>query len=133
MQTFALNKAVPREGIISRVAQFLGALSADKAWTVEVKQVVRSRSQQQNRYLWGICYPAILAHLPGWSAEDVHEYCLGEWSGWEVIEGFGCKRRIPLKRSARLSTTEFSDFVADIQRRMAGHGIYVPDANEVAT
>jgi len=132
MQSFTLHKSVPREGIISRVAQFLTALSADKSWTVEVRQVVRSRSQQQNRYLWGICYPAILAHLPGWSAEDVHEYCLGEWSGWEVIEGFGCKRRIPLKRSARLTTTEFSDFVADIQRRMAGHGIYVPDPEVAA-
>jgi hypothetical protein len=75
-------------------------------------------------------YPKILQHLEGWDAEDVHEFCLGEWSGWEVMEGFGRKRLRPIKRSSKLSTVEFMDFVAHIQRTMAERGIDIPDPNE---
>jgi hypothetical protein len=52
---------------------------------------------------------------------------LGECFGWETVEGFGRKRLKPLKRSAKLGTQEFSDFVAFIQRRAAELGIFVPD------
>jgi hypothetical protein len=131
MQTFTLPRLVSRERQIERIAAFLSGLAAGKGWTVEVKELVRTRSGQQNRYLWGVAYPAILQHLPGWTADDLHEYCLGECFGWEVIEGFGRKRMRPLKRSSKLSTTEFTDFVADIQMRMAERGIYVPDADEL--
>ena len=128
---FTLPRNMDRSRVIQRVAGFLSQLDEGKAWTVEIKPVVRTRSGQQNRYLWGVCYPAILKHLPGFTAEDVHDYCLGECFGWEVIEGFGKKRQRPIKRSAKLSTTEFMDYVADIQRRMAERGIYVPDPDEV--
>jgi hypothetical protein len=52
---------------------------------------------------------------------------LGECFGWETVEGFGRKRLKPLKRSAKLTTLEFSDFVAFIQRKAAEFGVYVPD------
>jgi hypothetical protein len=130
MQTFTLPKLMPREARISRIAGFLGQLAQGCAWEITVRRVRRTRSQAQNRYLWGVAYPAILAHLPGWTADDVHEYCLGEWGGWETLTGFDRKRLRPVKRSATLSVTEFMDFVADIQRRMAERGIDVPDPNE---
>jgi hypothetical protein len=96
----------------------------------EVKSKGPRRSHEQNRYLWGVCYAAILKHLEGWDAEDVHEYCLGEWSGWETLEGFGRKRLRPIRRSSRLSTTEFADYVGFIQRTMAAKGIDIPEPNE---
>ena len=128
---FTLPRLMDRTRVIQRVAGFLSQLDEGKAWTVEVKPVVRRRSNQQNRYLFGVCYPAILKHLPGFTVEDVHDYCLGECFGWETLEAFGRKRIRPIKRSAKLSTTEFMDYVADIQRRMAERGIYVPDPDEV--
>lgn len=129
-QTFTLPRLVNRSGQVQRIAAFLAGLAAGDAWSIEVKKLVRTRSTQQNRYLWGAVYPEILKHLPGWEADDVHEYCIGECFGWEVVAGFGKKRQRPIKRSSRLSTTEFVDYVAWIQRDMAGRGIFIPDPDE---
>ena len=131
---FVLPKLLPRERAIERVAGFLSRLPQDRAWRVTVAEQRRTRTGQQNRYLWGVAYPAILAGggeaLAGWDAEDLHEYMLGEHFGWETLEGFGRKRVKPIKRSAKLSTLEFSDHVAFIQRKAAELGIYVPEPNE---
>jgi hypothetical protein len=96
----------------------------------EVKGKGPRRSHEQNRYLWGIVYATILKHLEGWDADDVHEYCLGEWGGWETMEGFGRKRLRPLRRSSKLNTTEFAEFVSFIQRHMAEKGIQIPNPGE---
>lgn len=121
-----------REGTINRIATVLSRLGQDNAWAVEVKEHKPIRSTQQNKYLWGVVYPSILAagQLEGWTAEEVHDYCLGECYGWETVEGLGRKRIRPIKRSAKLSKMEFVDFVAFIQQRMAEHGIFVPDADD---
>lgn len=116
---------------LPRLIAFLSALSPAYEWCVEVKRAQRRRSTEQNAYLWGVVYAEICKHLPGWDAEDVHEYCLGEWSGWEVLEGLGRKRMRPVKRSSKLSTSEFAAYISFIQQRMAEHGIYIADPNEV--
>jgi hypothetical protein len=130
MQSFTLPRLLGRERQLERIGAFLAGLSVEKGWTVEVKQLQRRRSNQQNRYLFGVAYPAILSHLQGWTIEDVHEYCLGECFGWETLDGLNRKRLKPLKRSHTLTVTEFQDYVAWIQQDMAGRGIYVPDPNE---
>lgn len=130
MHSFTLPKLLSREGSILKISNFLKLLSPGKAWRVTIEEARCTRSIAQNKYLWGVVYPAIQKHLQGWSAEDIHDYCLGECFGWETLEGFGRRRMRPIRRSSKLSTTEFMDYVADIQQRMAGHGIYVPDPNE---
>lgn len=127
-QTFILQRAAERN--LTRLIGFLSALPRDHAWKITIGEWKRTRSNEQNAYLWGVVYPTILQHLPGWDADDLHEYFLGEWSGWEVLEGLGRKRLKPVRRSSKLSTTEFMDFVAFIQRTMAERGVYVPDPNE---
>jgi hypothetical protein len=117
-----------RASAVERFAKVLCALDADKAWDVKVIEKKRQRSEQQNRYLWGVCYAELVKALPGWDAEDVHEYMLGEWSGWETLSGFGKKRLRPLRRSSRLNKQEFADFVSFIQRKAAEHGVFIPDA-----
>jgi hypothetical protein len=130
-QTFILPATQPREGMIARVATVLASLSPEKAWRVSIAEHKSLRSQQQNRYLWGVIYKTILEAgvLEGWDAEDLHEYLLGEWSGWEVLEGFGKKRMRAVRRSSALNRTEFGEFIDFIQRKMAEHGIYIADAN----
>jgi hypothetical protein len=113
-----------------RVQKIIAALSKEKAWTIEIDEYKPKRSDSQNRYLWGVCYAELMKVLPGWQAEDIHEYMLGEHFGWETIEGMGRKRLRPLRRSSALNKQEFSDFVAFIQRKAAEHGCYIPDANE---
>ena len=129
-QRFSLPKGMNWAGRVAGIAKFLSALSTGENWEVTVSERRCTRSVQQNRFLWGTVYPTIQKHLQGWSAEDIHDYCLGECYGWEMLEGFGRKRMRPIRRSSKLSTTEFMDYIADIQQRMAGHGIYVPDPNE---
>ena len=136
MSTFVLHKDSTRERVLERLTGFLRTLPTSKAWRVEVVEYRRRRSQEQNAYLWGVCYATILREggeaLGGWTADDLHEYFLGEWSGWEVLEGFGKKRQKPKRRSSKLSTTEFAEYVDFIHRQAAELGIYIPSPNEDA-
>lgn len=127
-QTFILPRAVERN--LTRLVGFLSALPRDRQWKITVAEFKRTRSHEQNAYLWGVVYATVLQHLPGWDAEDLHEYFLGEHYGWETLEGLGRKRLKPIRRSSKLTTIEFADHVAFIQRAMAEKGIYVPDPNE---
>jgi hypothetical protein len=133
-QVFVLQKGTPRDRTVERIATFLRSLPPAKSWKLEVAEQKRTRSNQQNAYLWGVVYPRFIAgggeELRGWSAEDLHEYFLGECWGWERLAGLGRVRMRPLRRSSRLSTTDFCEFVAFIQRRAAELGIYIPDPNE---
>lgn len=113
--------------VVDRFIRQLRALDPEKAWEVTVAEKKRRRSEQQNRYLWGVCYAELLKALPGWNAEDVHEYMLGEHFGWETLEGMGRKRLRPLRRSSKLNKQEFADFVAFIQQKAAEHGVFIPD------
>lgn len=100
---------------------------------IEVAQ--KKRSDPQNRYLWGVCYPTMLKQggesLAGWDAEDLHEYFLGEHFGWETLEGFDRKRLRPIRRSSKLTPLEFADYVSFIQRKAADMGIVIPDPEPV--
>lgn len=117
-----------REGELRRTYTALARLPTDRAWAISVKEKKPLRSEQQNRYLWGVCYAELCKVLPGWDAEDVHEYMLGEWSGWERIEGMGRVRLKPMRRSSSLNKQEFADFLAFVQRKAATHGCVIPDA-----
>jgi len=129
MQQFVLPRFASRESTIARIGKILGGLGQECAWMVEIKEHKPLRSNQQNRYLWGVVYPTILkaGRLDGWEPEEVHDYCLGECFGWESVTGLGRRKVRPVRRSSRLSKTEFADYIAFIQRRMSEHGINVPD------
>ena len=124
-QTFIVPET-DRERMLDRVRTFLTSALPGKRLVVEVKAYRKRRSDEQNRYLWGVCYKA-LRDATGQDADDWHEYMLGEWSGWERFEMFGKQRLRPMRRSAKLTTVEFADYVAFIQMRAAEHGVYIPD------
>lgn len=127
-QTFALPEA-GRAPMIARIAAFLESSMPGKRLRVTVDRAVKRRSDEQNKYLWGVVY-STLRQATGQDADDWHEYMLGEWAGWEEHELFGKRRLRPVRRSSKLSTVEFADYVAFIQRRAAEHGIYIPDPGE---
>lgn len=110
-------------------AAFVATLECDEKRPLEVvvRRHKKKRSTSQNAYLWGVCYKLITDHLDGWTANDVHEFFLGECFGWETLEGLGRTKVKPLRRSSKLSTAEFSDYVAFIQRFMAERSLVIPD------
>jgi hypothetical protein len=108
---------------------FIERLPTGFKWKVTITRYRRQRSDNQNRYLWGVAYKA-LKDATGQPAEDWHDYMLGEHFGWEEYDLFGKKKIRPRNRSSKLTTMEFMDFVNFIQMRAAEHGIYIPDPNE---
>jgi hypothetical protein len=97
-----------RSAAIARVSAFLSACLPGKALRVTVEEVKRKRSDEQNRYWWGVVVKTF----------------------WERIEGLGKARIRPVRRSSKLSKSEFGDLVLRAQQIGAEHGIYVPDPNE---
>jgi hypothetical protein len=133
-QTFVLPAAADRTDMLGRIVRFAHQLAADKRWRVTIEPAKKTRSTSQNAYLWGVVYPTILtalaSDLAGWTNEEVHEFFLGEHFGWERVTGFGKTKQRPIRRSSKLTTLEFMDYVGFIQRFMAERGVYVPDPNE---
>jgi len=121
--------------MLGKILRFAHQLGTDKRWRVTFEPYVKTRSSSQNAYLWGVVYPTILralgdSDLAGWTADDLHDFFLGEHFGWERVNGFGKTKQRPIRRSSKLSTLEFNEYVAFIQRFMAERGVYVPDPNE---
>jgi hypothetical protein len=86
------------------------------------------RTTDQNALLWALYTEALEKggeDLGGWTTAELHEYCLGEYHGWQITEALGMKRKRPNKRSSRLTKTEFCDFIEFVVRRFAEHGIVV--------
>jgi len=129
VNTFKLSRGPGRGIILSNVLAFITQLPESKDWQIEIKPYVKRRSNDQNRALWGVAY-ATLSKTTGNDPEDLHTYFLGEWSGWEVIDVMGQHKRVPMRRSSKLTTAEFSEFYEFIQRRAAEAGYNVPSPGE---
>jgi hypothetical protein len=123
-------KGTTPEQLANAAIRMVQGLSSDKTWAIEVTEWKKPRTNQQNSFLWGVCYPCILEGggeaLAGWTRDDLHEYFLGECFGWETLEGFGRKRMRPLKRSSALTKQEFSDYLLFLETRCMEMGIDIP-------
>lgn len=99
-----------------------------------------SRTSQQNRYLFGVCYKPI-AEAMGYEIEDIHEYALGRHFGWvdkrvpktpRNPEGF---ESAPFRTTTRdekgkrslLSKAEFSRFVDTVDRIAVQAGVFITE------
>ena len=126
MQTFVLPSA-NRDRIADNLRAFVMSALPGKELRVEVCEYRKRRSDDQNRALWGVAYKT-LSDATGNDPDDLHTFFLGEWSGWEIIDVMGSKRRVPKRRSSKMTTVEFAEFYAFIQQRSAETvGVYVPD------
>jgi hypothetical protein len=127
--TFRLSKGDFRATVLANAISFISGLPDSREWVIKVEQFRKKRSTRQNRSLWGVAYKA-LSEATGNDPEDLHTYFLGEWSGWEVIDVMGQHKRVPMRRSSKLTTAEFSEFYEFIQRRAAEAGYNVPSPGE---
>ena len=129
-------KGTTPEQLAVAATRMVQGLDPSRAWCIEVLEWKRPRTDQQNRFLWGVAYPAILEGggetLAGWTRDDIHEYFLGECFGWETLEGFGRKRMRPIKRSSKLNKQEFSEYLMFLEIRCEYMGIRIPEPVEAA-
>jgi len=120
-------KGTTPDAMATAVTRMVRGLAPDRAWSVEVAEWKKPRTNQQNAYLWGVVYPMVLEAggeaLAGWTRDDLHEYFLGEVWGWETLEGFGKKRLRPLKRTSRMTAAEFTEYLHGIENRLMDLGI----------
>ncbi len=131
----AMKRIFPRgtrpDAMASVVTRMVSNLDPLKTWAVEVTEWKKPRTNQQNKFLWGVVYPAIIdgggEALRGWTRDDIHEYMVGEWGGWQTLEGFGRKRLRPLKRSSALTKQEFSDYLLFLETKCLDMGIVIPE------
>lgn len=96
----------------------------------------KTRSNQQNAYLWGVVYPAVLLGLQdaGWEIideEQVHEYCKQAFAAREVInKDTGEVLSLP-SSTARMQTAEFNVYVDKIKAFAFEYlNVTIPEPNE---
>lgn len=134
--TFVLRANDPNRPVVAgNAVKFIESLPVTKSFELTIKAHRKDRSNDQCRYLNGVAYAAIGAAL-GYDRDDISEYLCGEYFGWREKSLPGARAvSVPVrttttdadgKRSV-LTTTEFMDYVAFVQRFGAEHGIYIAD------
>ena len=84
-----------------------------------------TRSNLQNRYLWGGIYTPI-AEYSGNTPEEVHsimgiQFLKAKTSSWKAEY---------IRSTTSLTTTEFSEYTENIRNWMASFGLYLPTPEE---
>jgi len=116
-----------RKVVFKNPEEFEGYLSSLEGKSVQV--VVRlwrkNRSNQQNRFLWGVIYQ-LISDSTGYTREEVHD-------AMRLLFLKDESRAIPtLKSTTALSTTEMNEYWAQIQQFAAEKlNIVIPDPTEV--
>jgi hypothetical protein len=94
----------------------------------KLKTIIRKsrRSRGQNALIHALFDETIRRGgeaLGGWTRDDIKEWALGEYGGWDEHKAFGRTRLKPKRRSSRMTKTECTDFIEWYVRTMAEHGI----------
>jgi len=111
-------KLSDRKRFDTDIKQFEG-----KRVEVVVSKLNKRKSNEQNRYLWGVVYPCALRGLEdaghsGLDLNDVHEFFKGRFlsKGKEIIIPKSGEVITVSKTTTILSTTEMMDYINEIAR-----------------
>ena len=100
-----------------------------KAVEVSVAKETTSRTEKQNKYLWGVVYTVISDYL-GYTNDEVHELMKSILLKKHMEAGN--KRYTVIRSTTDLSTDEFSKYIEDVKRWASKEfGLYVPESNQV--
>ena len=109
-----------------------------KRLVISIREQKRRRSNNQNRYYWGVVIPAVAEmfreHGNATDEEEVHSYLKEHVGGLNrlLIDPDG-KRRPVVRSSASLNTAEFEEFMEKVRAWAAGFGYQIPLPNESTT
>lgn len=141
MKEFIIPGGKGRTAAIQLVMDTLLKLDPSTFWKLELSERKRIRTDAQNAYLWAVPNKMI-SEVTGYEADEVHEYLCGQYWGWKDKrvpktprnpKGF---ESVPIRTTTKnadgkrsvLSTTEFADYVAFVQRFAAQKlNLVIPD------
>ena len=119
------------ESIEQSLRLMLKGLDTSIAWQLVLEPFKKPRTNQQLAYLFGVVYPTITEQggeaLQGFDKQDLHEWFLMEWAGFEEINVLGRIKHKPLRRTGKFTRAEFSEFLEFIGRKCAEMGIVIPE------
>lgn len=104
-------------------------------FTIILETFKKGRSNQQNRYMWGVVYERLSADL-GNTKDEVHaimgEKFLRQWIAIETKSG---TEEVEFVRStASLTTVEMERYLRDIREWASiERGLWIPEPNEEAS
>lgn len=121
------------QGMRNLLKPFLG-----KQLVVKIKERVKKRSEAQNRFYWGCAIPTIKAFLKNtegktYTSDQLHIYNLTSVLGEKpvITDIMGVQVvAFEVKRSSEMTTTEFKEFVEELQAHWAVRGCIIPDPNQ---
>lgn len=107
-------------------------------YQMEVKPIVKEKTDLQTHALFGVAYPAIMEVIGmrgNDDKEELHMYWCGEYFGWKEYSILGKKKVKPIRTTTRneegkrdlIPAKVMADMYSFIQQRCAENGIDVPD------
>jgi len=129
-----------RQPAIDALGRFLLAFSPGKELSVEVELVKAERSSRQNKALFGHAYK-VIGQAVGLSGrkelEGLHEDFCKAFYGKRTVSVLGELQSLPVRTTTTdengkrdvISAAEFSQFYADVERKAAEFGIFIPAPN----
>ena len=129
---------------VGELCRLVGILEAEVSNGVSIlvdwKLWKPSRTNYQNNYLFGVCYP-LLSDAMGYDVNDLHEYFCGTHFGWVDKK---CPKKphnakglesVPFRTTTRnsenksdvLGKVAFGEFVATVHRVAGKANVFIPD------
>ena len=106
----------------------LQQLKGKKRVVITIESEGRNRSEQQNRYLWGVVYP-VLSETTGYTPEEVHEYAKSAFLAPKIVR-IGKNIRYITPSTTQLSTSDMVEFIDKLIVIAAELGAHVPSPQE---
>lgn len=96
---------------------------------IVVKPYRKTRSDNQNRYYWGVVIKLLCDEL-GYSDEEMHEVLKQRFLMREKVQVAGVEYAI-YGNTSSLSTTDFEDFLSKVRAWASiDLGVFIPEPNE---
>lgn len=107
----------------------LGLRDKGNRYEVRVKPWSKKRSNDANRYYFGVIVRTLASHC-GYTEAEMHDEILGAYVGWETREVRGHVREFPRRRTTSpetMDTTDFQGLIMTGQRIAAELNVTLPD------
>lgn len=105
-----------------------------KRVSLKLSEAKKRRSISQNAYYWGVVVPAVQGlleqHGNTYEPEEIHEFLKARVGGLRKVVIAPGGPEIVTQSTARLSTTEFQEYLAKVVAWAAEFDLQIPEPNE---